>query len=304
MQQFKVYIINLDKDMERMHFMHEQMQKLKIEYERVSAVYGKEYNFGDEYDSKLAIKLNGKDLTKGELGCAKSHKMCYEKILANKSKINLSTNENKNSETYTLILEDDVELPFNFKEIIENQIKVNNQKIKRGQNSWEYLLFDYPAPGKFFIHHWFNSIFLNYKNKKTDKDFTFYKKIKFTSYSILKVFYILPLAIFEYLRNEYYKNKIQNMDNVNKINTKHAFGKAVKFYRPLYLAGAYLLTDSAIKKIYLLTSPITYPADRTPDEAKKKLNMQFYAYTPLCVFQKRESFGSSILEIKKIPEKI
>ncbi len=277
-QSFKVYIINLDKDKERMEFMNKQMQELDMDFERVPAIYGKEYNFAEEYNEALAIKQNGKLLVPGELGCAKSHKLCYEKIL-----------ENKNN--YTLILEDDVCLPKNFKQIIEKQIELNEvQKNLKNKLIWDYLLFDYPRPGKFFIYHWINSLFLNYKllNKNN-----LYKKVKFIIYSFIKACYMLPLAVFEFLRNKYYSNKT---------NLKKSSGQAVPFYRPLYLAGAYLITRHAAELLYKMNTPIVYPADRVPDEARKQLGMKFYAYAPLCVYQKRESFGSSILEVDFIEE--
>ena len=104
---------------------------------------------------------------------------------------------------------------------------------------------------------------------------------------------MLPLAVFEFLRNKYYSNKT---------NLKKSSGQAVPFYRPLYLAGAYLITRHAAELLYKMNTPIVYPADRVPDEARKQLGMKFYAYAPLCVYQKRESFGSSILGIKFIEE--
>ncbi len=296
-QNFKVYIINIDKDIERMEFMAKQMQELDIEYERVSAIYGKEYNFGDEYDEALAIKKNGKPLIPGELGCAKSHKLCYEKILNEVFNNNIDLTKGNKIESlniinkYYLILEDDVCLPKNFKQIIQRQIELNEaQKSFKNKLIWDYLLFDYPKPGKFFIYHWVNSLFLNYKllNKNN-----LYIKIKFIIYSFLKACYILPLSVFEFLRNKYYSNKT---------NLKKSSGQAVRFYRPLYLAGAYLITQDTAKTLLKLNTPIIYPADRVPDEARKQLYMKFYAYAPLCVYQKRESFGSSILEVKSIEE--
>ncbi len=322
-QKFKVYIINLDKDVERMEFMSKQMQDLGIDFERVSAIYGKEYNFGDEYDEALAIKKNGQPLVPGEIGCAKSHKLCYEKILQKEtSEINLNSQEKNKTKhllksNYFLVLEDDVCLPKNFKQIVEKQIKLREEKIIRNNKDiWDYLLFDYPRPGIFFIRHWINSLFLNYQNLKEKKGNSnnnihnkynklntknnikyFFIKTKFIVYSLLKVIYILPLAIFELFRNKYYATSF-----IDKKRKEDIGGKAVRFYRPLYLAGAYLITKESASLLYSLTNPIVYPADRVPDEARRQLGMRFYAYAPLCVYQKRESFGSSILEIDFIEE--
>lgn len=256
MQSFEVYIINLDKSQDRMNFMKQQMEKLDIKYTKMPAIYGKEYNFSiDEYDRGLARKTNGQELTEGEKGCALSHRLCYNGALEHE---------------YTLIMEDDVLLPDNFKEIIEKEISKNkNQK-------WEYLTFDYIEPGFFFVKHYIDSLFLVYKNLCTRED-----KLKFTIKTIIKLAYLIPISIFEWIRNYIYK----------------LFGGgAVKFYRPLYLAGCYLVTRSAADKLTQLSSPIRYPADRLPDEAKKQLKMKFYAYAPLSVFQQREQFSSNIVQ--------
>jgi glycosyl transferase family 25 len=110
---FKTLLINLNKDKDRLDFMSRQLKSLGISFERVEAIYGKEYK-GNEYDKDLAVKLNGKELSVGEVGCALSHKRSVEKFLESQS-------------DYCLILEDDVKIDKDFKNILEKEIKNNEE---------------------------------------------------------------------------------------------------------------------------------------------------------------------------------
>jgi glycosyl transferase family 25 len=137
---FKTLFINLDKDTARRASIEQQLTALNIPFERVPGIDGRITDFGTEYSEALAIEKNGASLTKGELGCAASHKRCHTIALQNE---------------YTLILEDDVLLPKDFKNILEREIKKNTITRK-----WEYLSFDYPSMGITFIQRWFGSTVL------------------------------------------------------------------------------------------------------------------------------------------------
>lgn len=129
---YKTILINLKKDTDRLEFMTQQLKDFGIPFERLEAVYGKEYmeNNGSEYDEKLAIQKGGRKMTLGEIGCALSHKRCYQKFL----------NDIEYKDTkYLLILEDDVELDKDFKNILEEEIQRNEENYK-----WDYLQFNYP----------------------------------------------------------------------------------------------------------------------------------------------------------------
>ena len=106
---YKTILINLKREKERLEFMTNQLNGLKILFERLEAINGKEYleNGGNEYDEESALKNHYSKLTNGEIGCALSHKRCYQKFL--------NDPEYKNTK-YLLILEDDVELDKNFKD--------------------------------------------------------------------------------------------------------------------------------------------------------------------------------------------
>ncbi len=253
----QVLVINLDKDTKRMSYMASQLEALGILYERLSAVDGRVVDTSYRYRDDIALLKNGVVLLPGEVGCALSHVMAYERA--------------SQYSGYTLVLEDDVELPQNFKQILCTEID-RNKKL----NIWEYLSFDYLQPGFPFLKFWLNSIRLNSKKQMG------FNKIKFILVSATKAAYIVPMSLYEGVRNWY----------------KKYMPGPVKFYRPLYLAGAYLITNKGAEKMLRLTHPIVYPADKLPNKARVIEGLKFYAYAPVCVRQKKREFGSSILGIK------
>ncbi len=259
---YTTFVINLDKDVERMHFMHEQLTKLNIPYTRESAVYGKNYQPSlAEYDEVQALEKGRHALLPGEIGCALSHAHVIQKIVAEKI-------------SYALILEDDVELPDNFDRILEKEI-LNNQL----GNAWEYLLFDYVVVGRSFIRQWIAGVFINIKkNWKTNPVRVLPQLIFF----IFKGIYIIPLSVFEEIRN-FYKKRSPG---------------PVRFFRPVYFAGAYLVTYEGALKLQSLSQPIIYTADHLPNRARVLKGLKFRGYAPLSVQQLKHVFGSSILEIK------
>ncbi len=255
---FNTYVINVKINTDRLEFMTGQLDNLKISFETFYGIYGVEHDFTGIYDDELSKKVNGRSMNKGEQGCALSHKICIEKILNGK-------------ENYGLILEDDVQMPENFKEVIEKEIEKNKKNKK-----WDYLLFDYPEPGVYFIKHWVSTIILNYRKN----NFSIVKSFNFISYSILKSFYIIPLSLLEGARNYMYKT--------------FKIGGPVKFLRPLYFAGAYLISKEGARKLLDVNKKLVYPADKLPNIAKNKTNLKFYGYSPISVFQKRSAFISGI----------
>lgn len=251
----RVFVINLDKDTERMEFMDRQLNALGIPYERYPAVRPEDVLSG-EYDALAASTQGGHSLMPGEVGCAVSHKRIYEAIIAQ-------------GLDYALVLEDDVELPPDFALIIEHEIKHN-----RGR--WEYLLFDYWQPGKVFIRRWFTSVHVTLKRAGEKSPFHL---IAALGYSLLKACYVIPVSLVEGFRDSY----------------KRRSPGPVSFYRPLYLAGAYLVSSSGARKLLELASPIVYTADKLPNQARVRVGLRFLAYAPLSVHQRKEEFGSSIL---------
>ncbi len=251
----KTFVINLDKDTERMRFMHEQLTRIGIPYERESAIYGKHYfPTKEEYDADKAQAAGGHILLPGEVGCALSHARVIQKIVTEQL-------------PYALILEDDVTLPTDFKAVLEREIAKNN-------NDWEYLLFDYVPVGLTFLKLWWNGAIYNYGNTQG-----VLKKLRFVFIHLLKACYILPLSLFERAR---------------ELVRRYHPGP-VRFFRPVYFAGAYLVTLSGAKKLHDLSQPVIYTADHLPNKARRLKGLRFRGYCPLIVRQEKEVFGSSIL---------
>lgn len=104
----KVYLINLDKDVERLAAADAQLRRLGVDYERVPAVYAKELATEEK---RRAVKrfrwwcATGLTVRDGEIGCALSHYGIYRRIV-------------KQNEP-ACVLEDDVILNKEFKPVLE-----------------------------------------------------------------------------------------------------------------------------------------------------------------------------------------
>jgi hypothetical protein len=78
----------------------------------------------------------------------------------------------------------------------------------------------------------------------------------------------------------------------------YRYGRPALFYRPLYLAGCYLINRHGAEKLLNLNKRLEYEADRLPNVARVKNSLKYYAFVPLLVKQKREVFGSNITSDK------
>lgn len=160
-----------------------------------------------------------------------------------------------------VILEDDVVLPDDFLEIIEKEVSKKNR-------TWDWLSFDYPKIGFSFVKAW---IIASEKMVKKNKIFFFY--------AFIKAPIIISMSLFEILRD--------------KIAKGLPFFRGPKlFYRPLYNAGAYLVTQEGVKKLIPLLYPIRFSADRTPNQARLKTGLRMRWYVPRIVHQTDEDTGN------------
>lgn len=108
---FKIYLINLDRAVQRFQFMDAQFQQLGLEYERMVAVDRLNLNPSiPEYDAKGYRLRHGRKFHDGEIACYLSHIACLRAFLN-------SSNE------YALILEDDCHLPNDLYAIIQTAIQ-------------------------------------------------------------------------------------------------------------------------------------------------------------------------------------
>jgi glycosyl transferase family 25 len=115
----KVYLINLDKDIERLSAAKAQFKRLGITYERISAVYGKDLNLTERDNAVNKFRwwcAVGRPVRIGEIGCALSHYSIYKQM----------------RDVPFCILEDDVILDSRFMEVldyIEDQIDLTKSQV-------------------------------------------------------------------------------------------------------------------------------------------------------------------------------
>ena len=98
-QKFKIYIINLDINNDRLSYQHKHSKKHNYQFTRFKAYNGRKLNKQKLIMSNILD--NNNILRYGQLGCALSH-------------IKLLDTINKKTDEYSLILEDDVIIPDNF----------------------------------------------------------------------------------------------------------------------------------------------------------------------------------------------
>ena len=104
-QSISVWVINLKKRPDRLENIGKKLNKLGVLWERIDAIDGRICD-----DDLLNLsKKKGKigNMSKSTRGCTASHFKCWEAILSSKS-------------DYGIVLEDDVDLSNDFKELISN----------------------------------------------------------------------------------------------------------------------------------------------------------------------------------------
>lgn len=269
---YKTILINLDKDRERLDYVSRQLNEIKLPFERFSAVNGKEYleNGGQEYDEEKAIKELGLKLKPGEIGCALSHKRCYENFLNDR--------EYENTK-YLLILEDDITINKDFKNILEREIKKNEKEYK-----WNYLQFSRP-----------DNTTLQKVFDKAKQDFIWNIKMLKRAERLLAKLERIPylflaqaITITMNLRYWYLWNNNRSYRYILRNET---------------CTGGYLIDKKVARILLKLTEKIFYPADGILYKylpRYKSKDMNFYFYTPIVIDQNNiDKFGSSIDSLGK-----
>lgn len=80
----EIFIINLKKEIKRKKHMQNQCARLGLKYQFIEAVNGHDLNEDEvkkEYSSVQALKNSERELGRGEIGCALSHKKIYQKMV-------------------------------------------------------------------------------------------------------------------------------------------------------------------------------------------------------------------------------
>ena len=97
----KTFVINLEKDTERMASIDRQLRQLGLVYERISAVYGKDLLAEERRAAFSAVRwwcAMGRPVAPAEIGCALSHYKIYQQMMDDEAI------------PYCCILEDDIAL--------------------------------------------------------------------------------------------------------------------------------------------------------------------------------------------------
>ena len=131
----KILLINLDEDLDRLEHMTNQFISLGLEFERISAFHGLQGILSqdillEKYNKDISDIVNsfGRSLTPGEIGCAISHHLCYQKIVDEGVDI-------------AVIFEDDVLLSSDFNEALKY--------IVESEKKWDLVQLSYPFYGSF-----------------------------------------------------------------------------------------------------------------------------------------------------------
>ena len=124
-QEIPIFIINLKKDIDKRKHMEALCKQHALSYQFTDAVYGKELSasvLSTVYKKEESIYAVGRELAKGEIGCALSHLNIYKQMLE----------ENIDK---AIILEDDILIEDNFSSIISS--------IDKFPDNWEVILLGY-----------------------------------------------------------------------------------------------------------------------------------------------------------------
>lgn len=108
MNYIPVYVINLKKDKDRLNHMSTRLLELNIKFSIIDAVLGSKLNEVDKSKFKfLRPRREGKTWSDGQIGCFLSHYQTWCEIA-------------RSSEKYAVVLEDDLFIADDFKEVVTN----------------------------------------------------------------------------------------------------------------------------------------------------------------------------------------
>lgn len=108
----RTYLINLDRAEDRLAFMSEELSRMGLPFERVSAIDGRNIAFPiPEFDAVAYRRCHGRQANPSEVGCYLSHIECARRLLAS-------------GEPHALILEDDLIFPEDFGDLLRASLSV------------------------------------------------------------------------------------------------------------------------------------------------------------------------------------
>lgn len=108
----KSYLINLDKDTERLEFFKSNFERLGIPFERISAIDGRTFSEQDYQDFMNSRprdynRTQTKTWLRGQMGCFLSHYSAWKKIA-------------EGSDAFCAVFEDDIHVSDDLKQILQN----------------------------------------------------------------------------------------------------------------------------------------------------------------------------------------
>ena len=101
----RVYLINLDRSPERLNFFEKQASVSGIDFERISAVDGRQLS-SEELAAAVAQKFEFQPISACEIGVFMSHKRAWEKLLAS-------------GKPHAAVFEDDVVLSSSIRSVLD-----------------------------------------------------------------------------------------------------------------------------------------------------------------------------------------
>lgn len=104
-----IYVVNLDRHPDRLASIEQQLSALDLGYFRVAAVDGSKLSqeeLDQVYDPELCKRSLGRELARGEIGCAMSHLSIYKQMLATQIPL-------------ACVLEDDAQLSEKLPQVLE-----------------------------------------------------------------------------------------------------------------------------------------------------------------------------------------
>lgn len=110
----KTYVINLDKDTERLAFFSANFARLGIEFERISAVDGRTFS-EEDYQAfmRLRPRRHNRTWLRGQMGCFLSHYTAWQKIA-------------EGNERFCAVFEDDLHISDDLKKVLADASWIPN----------------------------------------------------------------------------------------------------------------------------------------------------------------------------------
>ena len=204
----KTFYINLENDKERNELMKNELNKTNLKYERFNAINGKKYD--KKYDNKIS-KMGKLICNHKILGCSLSHIILNDYI----SNSNLK---------YALILEDDIKISINNKNITKELTKII-KKYNKETPDWDIIKLHYFGP------YFFQCSMAAYiVNKRSAKKISELNIIYHTDIHINNNFKIINY------KNDIFNTRDNDIEYPLFLNYKF-FGQKIGFYMLQHFVG-------------------------------------------------------------------